>query len=102
MLDEHARESLLHLVERSITAEKLMAELEQVFAARGGPPKVLRVDNGTEMISASLHQFCADRAGIVYLPPGTPWNNGFIEPFNRSLRAECLNRTHHPVACDIN
>ncbi|WP_197039931.1 integrase core domain-containing protein [Nocardia sp. NRRL WC-3656] len=32
--------------------------------------------------------------GIVYIPPGTPWNNGFIESFNRRLRAECLNRNH--------
>ncbi len=35
MVDEHTRESLLHLVERSITGEKLVAELERVFAARG-------------------------------------------------------------------
>ena len=94
MIDEHTRESLLHLVERSITAENLVAELEAVFAARGGPPKVLRMDNGPEMISAALQQFCADRVGIVYIPPGTPWNNGFIESFNRRLRAECLNRNH--------
>ncbi|RBO85266.1 transposase InsO family protein [Nocardia puris] len=94
MIDEHTRESLLHLVERSITAEKLVAELERVFATRGGPPKVLRMDNGPEMISHALQQFCADRVGIVYIPPGTPWNNGFIESFNRRLRAECLNRNH--------
>ncbi|MEV4129305.1 hypothetical protein [Nocardia sp. NPDC049707] len=43
MLDEHTRESLLHLVERSITAERLLAELQQVFTARGAPPKVLRM-----------------------------------------------------------
>ncbi|WP_372341547.1 IS3 family transposase [Nocardia sp. CC216A] len=94
MIDEHTRESLLHLVERSITAEKLVAELEKVFATRGGPPMVLRMDNGPEMISAALQQFCAHRVGIVYIPPGTPWNNGFIESFNRRLRAECLNRNH--------
>ncbi|GAB2640006.1 integrase core domain-containing protein [Nocardia goodfellowii] len=94
MIDEHTRESLLHLVERSITAEKLIRELERVFSALGGPPKVLRMDNGPEMISYALQQFCADRAGIVYIPPGTPWNNGFIESFNRRLRAECLNRNH--------
>jgi putative transposase len=41
MIDEHTRCSLLHLVERSITAEGLVAELEHVFAAASGPPKVL-------------------------------------------------------------
>ncbi len=94
MIDEHTRESLLHVVERSITAERLVAELEKVFAAAGGPPRVLRLDNGPEMISAALQQFCADRVGISYIPPGTPWNNGFVESFNRRLRTECLNRNH--------
>ncbi|MEV6389043.1 integrase catalytic domain-containing protein [Nocardia xishanensis] len=79
MIDEHTRESLLHLVERSITAERLVAELEKVFTAAGGPPQVLRMDNGPEMVSRVLQQFCADRAGISYIPPGTPWNNGYVE-----------------------
>ncbi|WP_342228467.1 IS3 family transposase [Nocardia wallacei] len=94
MIDEHTRESLLHLVERSITAERLVAELQRVFAARGGPPRVLRMDNGPEMISQALQQFCAGKTGLVYIPPGTPWNNGFVESFNRRLRTECLNRNH--------
>jgi putative transposase len=46
LLDEHTRESLLNIVERSITAQRLVTELEAVFAAAGGPPKVLRMDNG--------------------------------------------------------
>ncbi|MGW4371998.1 IS3 family transposase [Nocardia takedensis] len=94
MINEHTRESLLHVVERSITAERLVAELEKVFATTGGPPRVLRMDNGPEMISHALQRFCADRVGISYIPPGTPWNNGFIESFNRRLRTECLNRNH--------
>src|SRR6476620_10948372 len=49
MVDEHTRESLLDLVERSITAERLVAELERVFAVAGGPPQVLRMDNGPEL-----------------------------------------------------
>jgi putative transposase len=51
MVDEHTRESLLNIVERSITAERLIAELERVFAVAGGPPLVLRMDNGPELIS---------------------------------------------------
>ncbi|WP_086009092.1 IS3 family transposase [Nocardia brevicatena] len=93
MVDEHTRESLLHLVERSTTGEKLVAELARVFAVRGAP-RVLRCDNGPEMISEALQRFCSDQVGITYIPPGTPWNNGYIESFNRRLRAECLNRNH--------
>lgn len=92
MVDEHTRESLLHLAERSITAERLVDELQDVFDQRGGPPMVLRLDNGPEMISQALREFCAGRAGLSYIPPGTPWNNGFIESFNNRLRRECLNR----------
>ncbi len=94
MLDEHTRESLLNIVERSITAERLIAELEQVFAAAGGPPMVLWMDNGPELISQALQSFCAGKVGLSYIPPGTPWNNGYIESFNNRLRRECLNRNH--------
>jgi putative transposase len=90
VIDDHTRRSLLHLVERWITAERLVAELESVFAAAGGPPKVLRMDNGPELVSQALQQFCAGKVGLS-IPPGTPWNNGYIESFNNRLRKECLN-----------
>nr|WP_260938754.1 IS3 family transposase [Mycolicibacterium llatzerense] len=94
MIDEHTRESLLNLVERSITGERLVEELKKVFAANGGPPKVLRLDNGPEMVSQALQRFCENRTGMVYIPPGCPWDNGYIESFNNRLRKECLNRNY--------
>ncbi|MGB8386960.1 IS3 family transposase [Mycobacterium sp.] len=94
VIDEHTRVSLLHLVERSITAERLVAELEAVFAALGGPPKVLRMDNGPELVSQALQRFCDGKVGMCYIPPGCPWDNGYIESFNNRLRKECLNRNH--------
>jgi putative transposase len=39
------------LVERAITAERLVIELKDAFAAAGGPQKVLRMDNGPELVS---------------------------------------------------
>jgi putative transposase len=68
MLDEHTRMSLLNVVERSITAERLVAELDAVFAAVGGPPKVLRMDNGPEFISQVLQQFCDGKTGMICIP----------------------------------
>jgi transposase InsO family protein len=94
MIDEHARCSLLHIVERSIPAVRLVTELEKVFATAGGPPQVLRMDNGPELVSKALQQFCEGKVGLSYIPPGTPWNNGYIESFNNRLRKECLNRNH--------
>ncbi|MGV7348534.1 IS3 family transposase [Mycobacterium kansasii] len=94
MIDEHTRESLLNIVERSITGPDLVEELEKVFATAGGPPKVLRLDNGPEMISQALQKFCEGKAGMSYIPSGCPWINGYIESFNNRLRKECLNRNH--------
>jgi transposase InsO family protein len=94
MIDEHTRVSLLNIVERSITGEDLVDELEKVFATTGGPPKVLRLDNGPEMISQALQRFCENKTGLVYIPPGCLWINGYIESFNNRLRKECLNRNH--------
>ena len=84
MIDEHTRESLLNIVERSITGERLVEELENVFAAAGGPPMVLRMDNGPEMISQALQQFCAGKTDMVYIPPGCP---GTTATSNRTTTA---------------
>jgi putative transposase len=94
MIDEHIRVLLLHVVERSITAERLVIELEGAFAAAGGPPKVLRMDNGPQLVSQALQRFCENKVGLTYTRPGCPWDNGFIESFNNCMRKECLNRKH--------
>ena len=78
----------------AIDAERLVAELETVFAAAGGPPKVLRMDNGPELVSQALQRFCDGKVDLSYIPPGQPWDNGYIESFNNRLRKECLNRNH--------
>ncbi len=94
MIDEHTRESLLNLAERSITAERLVAELEAVFASTGSPPQVLRMDNGPESVFQALQQVCDGRVGMSHIPPGTPRLSGHIESFNNRLRRQCLNRNH--------
>ena len=63
MIDEHTRCSLLNIVDRSITAEHLVEELKKVFTNAGGPPKVLRMDNGPEFVSQALQQFCEGKTG---------------------------------------
>ena len=61
MIDEHTRESLLNIVERSITGERLVEELKKVFAAVGGPPRVLRMDNGPELVLKHCNGFATGR-----------------------------------------
>ena len=88
MIDEHTRVSLLHLVERSVTAERLATELETMFATAGGSPKVLWMDNGLELVSQARQLFCDGKVRLSYIPPGCPWDNGYIESFNNRLRKE--------------
>ena len=71
-----------------------MEELKPCFAKAGGPPMVLRMDNGPEMISEALQSFCDGTVGLSYIPPGAPWENPYIESFNSRLRREYLNRNH--------
>ena len=49
MVDEHTRMSLLNIVNRSITADRLIEELEKTFAIWGGPPMVLRMSTAAEI-----------------------------------------------------
>ena len=52
---------------------------------------MLCLDNEPEMVFQALQRFCENRTGKVYISPGCPWDNGYIESFNNRLRMECLN-----------
>jgi hypothetical protein len=86
MVGEHTRESLLHLVERSITAERLVGALESVFSVASGAPDGLRMDNGPELVSQALQRFCGDKVGLSYIPPGL---RGTTATSNRST-TDCV------------
>jgi transposase InsO family protein len=90
IVDEHTRECLGGLVDRSITAEDLIEELDR-FAAIRGYPAVLRCDNGPELACAAMAAWAGERVGLWFIPPGEPWRNGYIESFNSRVRDECLN-----------
>ena len=90
MVDEHTRESILDITDRSITSEKVIDYVKKIIAQRGAP-LVLRCDNGPEFISHALNEFAVGQLGIHYIPPGQPWRNGYVESFNSRVRDECLN-----------
>ena len=55
-------------------------------------PKTIRVDNGPEFTSKALDKWAYDHKVILdFSRPGKPTDNAFIESFNGSVRAECLN-----------
>lgn len=88
--DEFTREGLAAEVERSMKASDVIDVLTQVMLIRGVPGH-LRSDNGPEFIAKALRQFL-QRAGVqtLYVEPGSPWENGFVESFNGRFRDEFL------------
>lgn len=59
IIDEGTRECLAIEVDTSLPAERVIRMLERLKAERG-LPKQIRVDNGPELISVSLLNYCED------------------------------------------
>jgi transposase InsO family protein len=92
ILDEYTRECLIIQVARSISSQQVIRTLEWLFVVRGAP-SYLRSDNGPEFIAFALQQWLHEQhCHTLYIKPGSPWENPFIESFNGTFRAECLNR----------
>ena len=68
IVDEHTRECLGGLVERSITADKLIDELDRLSGQRGYP-RVLRCDNGPELACTAMADWADQRVGLWFIPP---------------------------------
>ena len=91
IVDEFTRESLAMEVDRSITADHLVDVLERLVAVHGAPTH-LRMDNGPELIAWALRDWCRfTSTQTVYIEPGSPWENPFVESFNGRSRDELLN-----------
>jgi putative transposase len=90
IVDEGTRECLAIEVDTSLPAERVVRTLEQLKSERGLPNQ-LRLDNGPEPISARLTDWCKEHnIDVVYIQPGKPQKNGFVERFNGSFRREFL------------
>jgi len=91
VLDECSRESLGVLVKRSIKAIDVEGLLANLFIQRGRP-EYLRSDNGAEFTARSLMKWLTElHVGTLFIEPGSPWQNGYVESFNGKMREECLN-----------
>jgi|TARA_B110000196_G_C21072078_1_gene628002 putative transposase len=91
VLDEFTRENHAIRVERSITSQQVIDTLQWLFMLHG-TPKYIRSDNGPEFIATALRKWLSERGTkTVYIEPGRPWQNPYIESFHDKLRDECLN-----------
>jgi len=92
ILDEFTRECLSIDVARSLTSEDVLCRLAELFITRG-LPDYIRSDNGSEFTAKVVREWLA-WLGVktLYIEPGSPWENGYIESFNGKFRDEFLNR----------
>ena len=92
MLDEYTRQCLAIRVERQIRSDQVLATLWQAMM-QYGIPQHIRSDNGTEFIAGKIQRWLREnQIKTLYIEPGSPWQNGYIESFHSRFRDESLNR----------
>lgn len=92
IVDEHTRECLAIHVERRMRSIDVLEHLSDLFIERGVPEHI-RSDNGPEF-TAELVRVWLERLGVqtLFIEPGSPWENGYVESFNGKFRDELLDR----------
>jgi putative transposase len=92
VVDEFTRECHAIEVERSFTAQDVINTLSYLFQVHG-EPEYIRSDNGPEFIAAAVQEWLAS-SGVktLYIEPGSPWENAYVESFNGKLEDELLGR----------
>jgi putative transposase len=90
VIDDYNREGLAIDVDLSMPSVRVIRSLEQIIEWRG-KPAAIRLDNGPEYISQALIDWAnKKRITLMYIQPGKPTQNAYIERFNRTVRHEWL------------
>jgi putative transposase len=92
VVDEHTRECLAIDVARRLTSDDVLERLAWLMATRGVPEHI-RSDNGPEFTARAVRSWLK-KVGVttLFIEPGSPWENGYVESFNGKLRDELLDR----------
>ena len=92
LLDEYTRECLSIDVARKLNSESVLERLSDLFVRRG-VPHYIRSDNGPEFTAQKVRDWL-ERVEVktLFIEPGSPWENGYIESFNGTLGDELLKR----------
>ena len=91
VIDEGNREALRIEVGTSIPAGRVVRVLDQLLEVYGRP-EAIRLDNGPELTASLFTDWAeANQVKLMFIQPGKPNQNAFIERFNRSFRDEVLN-----------
>jgi len=92
ILDEYTRECHVLWADRALKGEDVLHWLQTAIQQQGAP-EFLRSDNGSEFIAKIVQRWLkVNQIKTIYIEPGSPWQNGFVESFHGRFRDECLNR----------
>jgi len=92
VIDEFTRECLALKVARKLNTADVLETLDELFLTRG-IPKYIRSDNGSEFTADAVKEWLKILSiGPLFIEPGSPWENGYVESFNSKLRDELLVR----------
>jgi transposase InsO family protein len=92
IVDEYTRECLSIDVDRKLTSISVLERLADLFIQRG-TPKYIRSDNGPEFTAKKVREWLQRvEVQTLFIEPGSPWENGYVESFNGKFRDELLNR----------
>jgi len=90
VIDDYSREGLAIDVDLSLPSARVIRSLERVIEWRG-KPAAIRCDNGPEYIAQCLVDWAnKHRITLMYIQPGKPTQNAYVERFNRTVRHEWL------------
>lgn len=91
VIDEYSRECLAIVAERRLQSDDVLSCLADLFVQHGAPEHI-RSDNGSEFTAKVVRRWLT-RLGVqtLFIEPGSPWENGYIESFNGKFRNELLN-----------
>jgi putative transposase len=91
IMDEYTRECLSLFAARKVKSQDVLDQLYELFISRG-IPDYIRYDNGPEFTAQAVRDWLA-KIGVstLFIEPGSPWENGYVESFIGRLRDELLN-----------
>jgi transposase InsO family protein len=92
VIAEFSQEYLAIVVRRRINSHDVLYTLANLFIRRGIPAHI-RSDNGPEFCARAVREWLSRLGvGTLFIEPGIPWENGYVESFNGKLRDKLLNR----------
>lgn len=90
IIGEYTRECLASVVARRIRSQDVLLLLADLFLKHGCPTHI-RSDNGPECIAKQRRSWLTRlEIGPLYIEPGSPWENGYGESFNGTMRDQLL------------